>query len=131
MRLFRPCATALSSLCLGVLAACEPSPQPPGLLVNTTPPGASCTVTRTGQPPIVAEPTPAIARLDAAAGTQAAAANAPVTVNCRRRGFADTMVTVPAAQNAPTGFVTGYSAAYPDQVDIALVPSPGWATPPH
>lgn len=125
----RTAMAALSSLCLGLLAACEPPPQPPGLLVNTTPPGASCTVTRAGLPPIVAEPTPAIARIDV--GDAASTPAAPVTVSCHRHGFADATITVPVAQNAPPGYATGYSATYPDQVDIALVPAPNWTTAPH
>lgn len=109
MRRSRSCATAMTLFCLGLLCGCEPAPQPPGLLVETAPPGAACTVSRGGQQLATADPTPAITHFEPADG--------PLTVNCRRHGFADATVAVaPATAAQPT--------AVPDRVDIALVPLP-------
>lgn len=106
MRIF----LVLAALGAGLLAGCEPEPQPPGLLVATAPPGASCLLTRQGRTVGAVGPTPAIAHgVDGGTGV--------VTIACRRPGFAETTVNVPPTAAAP---------GYPDRVDIALAPiAPG------
>ena len=54
----------VATLCGGLLAGCWSGPERPGILVSTAPPGASCTLSRLGQPIATAEPTPAIALVD-------------------------------------------------------------------
>jgi hypothetical protein len=99
-------------VCAVLLSGCGIEPQPPGLLVSTTPPGAACTVARPGKPMLDVGPTPAIARVDPADNT-------PISVTCRRQGFADAAATVPGGGSSP---------ASPDRIDIALVPKPPGAT---
>jgi hypothetical protein len=93
---------ALAALTAALLGGCAITPQPPGLLVVTTPPGASCMLARQGGAPAVVSPTPAIAR-----GIEAGGA---VSITCERAGFTRTTVTLPAP--------------YPERVDIALRPAP-------
>jgi hypothetical protein len=102
----RPIPTGLTIACLAALCGCAIPAQPPGLLVITAPPGASCVLARQGQTIAVADPTPAIARgLDSGAG--------PVTITCARPGFANTSVAVAPEQPAGT---------YPERIEIALLP---------
>jgi hypothetical protein len=106
----------LTMLCAALLGGCsfEPSPQPPGLLVATAPPGASCLLTRQGKAIAYIGSTPAIAR-----GVDHGGA---VRVACGRLGFTRTVVDV-----APSGS----TPAYPERVDIALTPAlPGMRLPP-
>jgi hypothetical protein len=101
-----------------LLAGCASQSGRIELLVTTTPPGASCLVTRLGRPIATTEPTPAIARLTAGAGD--------IDVLCKRTGFADAAVRVPTS--APR-LEYGLFAA-PDEerrVDITLQPPPGAA----
>jgi hypothetical protein len=93
----------LAGLCATVLGGCAITPQPPGLLVVTTPPGAACRLVRQGGTFAVVDPTPAIAR-----GIEAG--NGAVSITCERPGFARMTVAVPPP--------------YPERVDIALAPAP-------
>jgi hypothetical protein len=90
--------------------ACSIEPQPPGLLVATAPPGASCLLTRQNQTIAAIGSTPAIVR-----GIDSGAGAGGVTIACRRPGFAETTVNLPQ---------TGSPAAYPERIDIALAPAP-------
>jgi hypothetical protein len=91
------------------------------ILVDTVPPGASCTLSRLGQPIATAEPTPAIALVDPGAGE--------IAVLCRRRGFEDAMAALaepPAAPHfdllfGPPPFDYGH------RVSLALKPLPSAA----
>jgi len=86
-------------------------PEQAEILVDTTPPGASCVLTGQGGMLATIEPTPAIALVDPAAGG--------LVVSCRRPGFADINVPVPP-----------YPAAVRERrVAIALVPNPPWGPP--
>jgi hypothetical protein len=113
----------LATLC-AVVSGCGLPPETPGILVATTPPGASCMVTRLGQPLATVAPTPAIALVEPAAGD--------ITIGCSRQGFADTAVTVPVRETGPSfgTIVYGRSAyTYPDQIDIVLQPRSSGPTP--
>ncbi len=113
---FRLSSILVASACAALLFGCSPwVPDKVEILVNTLPPGASCLVSRAGQPIAAAEPTPAIARVDPAAGD--------VLVSCQRRGFQDAAVTLPPAQIGAAGpFWAPSYADYQRHVEIALVP---------
>jgi len=118
----RHSTVALATLC-AVLSGCAGS-EKPAILVSTTPPGASCTLSRLGQPIATAAPTPAIALVDPSDGE--------ITIVCRRAGFADAAVTVPARKTEPGfGLLFGSSPAsdYQPRVDIALRATPPSAVP--
>lgn len=103
----------LATLCV-LLSGCWPGPQRPAILVSTTPPGASCTLSRLGQSIATAAPTPAIALVDPS--------ESPITILCRRPGFADAVVTLPARKTEP-GFGSLFGSPTLDnqsRVDIAL-----------
>ena len=117
MQQFRPILTALAILCPALLFGCSPwAPEKVEILVGTLPPGASCLLTRAGQPLATAGPTPAIAVVEPAPGE--------VTVACRRSGFRDAAVTLPPAQvsGGPYLFTSPSPLEYQRQVEIALVP---------
>jgi hypothetical protein len=105
----------LATLCAAV-SGCEYPRQTPGILVVTTPPGASCLLTRFGQPLATVAATPAIALVDPAAGD--------ITIDCTRQGFAEAAITVPAREtgSSPSLFDSRPPYAYPPQVDIVLQP---------
>ena len=76
---------AAAALCAVLVSGCGSSPGNPGILVGTTPPGASCTLTRLGQPIATVAPTPGIALVEPGAGD--------ITILCSRQGFADAAIT--------------------------------------
>ena len=107
----------LATLCAGLVAGCGMPPGNPGILVATTPPGASCTLTRLGQSIATVAPTPAIALVEPAASD--------ITILCSRRGFEDAAVTLPARDAGPSFGTIVYgrsSLDYQPQVDIVLQP---------
>jgi hypothetical protein len=115
--------TTLAILCAALLGGCyDLPPDMAEILVGTTPPGASCTLSRAGQQIAIADPTPAIALVPPS--------NDAVTILCRRRGFQDAAATVVAngpAQGLPglPGFNLLLGPPPPDyqhRVEIALVP---------
>src|SRR5712692_1374690 len=85
--------TALAILCTALISGCGTGPDRAGIMIGTTPPGASCTLSRLGQPIATAEPTPAIALVDPTGND--------VTILCRRRGFEDAVVTLAARKTEP------------------------------
>jgi hypothetical protein len=105
----------LATLC-AVVSGCGYPPQTPGILVATAPPGASCMLTRFGQPLATIASTPAIALVDPVAGD--------ITIVCSRQGFADAAITVPARETGPNFglFYSGPAFDYPPRVDIVLPP---------
>ncbi len=109
----------LVAVCAGLLSGCVPPPHGAEILISTTPPGASCVLTRLGQPIAAAAPTPAIAFVQPS--------NDAVTVLCRRPGFADASATLPARQTWPGLGFFAYGALpfdYRHRVDLALTPAP-------
>src|SRR5437879_3805555 len=109
------------ALCAAVLSGCSSPPDRTEILVGTTPPGATCLLTRLGQPIATVAPTPAIALVEPSPSE--------IDISCSRQGFADAAVTLPA-QAAGVSFGTvlyGRPASdFQRRVDIALVPrTPG------
>ena len=103
----------------GFVTGCWSGPTATELLVDTTPPGAACVVSQPARPSVTTAPTPAIALVDPAGGA--------VGILCRRDGFADTRISVPAAPGAPPpGFVANRppDIAYDGEVLIPLAPAP-------
>ena len=84
--------TRIALLLAGLLPGCYWEKPTGEIMVNTTPPGASCVVSQLGQPLGIAEPTPAIA--------VATLADAEIGVVCRRPGFAEAAVAIPAMSAA-------------------------------
>jgi hypothetical protein len=116
MRYRRLSLTVLAAFCAAPLFGCTSwTPDKVEILVGTLPPGASCLVSRGGQPIATAAPTPAIARIDPAAGD--------VAISCHRRGFQDATVTLPPAQPGSPGPFSGPPPEdFQRHVEIALVP---------
>lgn len=115
--------TALAVLCTAPLCGCGGPPDRSEVLVTTTPPGASCILTRQGQPIATVDPTPAIVLVDPAASE--------VTVHCSRQGFEDATATLPAQETwLSFGTIYGQPATeYQPRVDIVLVPRPFGSAP--
>ena len=88
-----------------LVSGCYGEPSTPSLLVETTPPGASCVISQRGQPLATVEPTPAIGIVGPVA--------ADIGILCRRPGFADAAVTIPPP--SPTGS---------GRVEITMLPAP-------
>jgi hypothetical protein len=112
--------TRIALLLAGLLPGCYWEKPTGEIMVNTTPPGASCVISQLGQPLGIADPTPAIAI--------ATLADAEIGIVCRRPGFAEAAVTVPAP--APAVSLPGvYPSHVPEidyntRVDITMVPAP-------
>jgi len=109
--------TALAMLCAALLCGCSWQPDKTEILVGTTPPGASCVLTRLGAPIATVAPTPAIALVEPNPGE--------IEISCSRPGFADAMVTLPAREAGLSvgAMIYGRSASdYQRRIDIALVP---------
>ena len=96
--------------CVAALAGCRSTPERSEILVGTAPPGASCQLTRLGQPIATADPTPAIALVDPAP--------AEIVVQCRRQGFADATAVLAAR---PTRSFWGGSD-YQGSVELVMTP---------
>ena len=109
--------TALAALCAALLAGCSSQPDMTEIFVGTTPPGASCVLTRLGQPIATLASTPAIALVEPGASE--------ITILCRRQGFADAEATLPGRE---TGWSFGAivygrpSSDYQRRIDIVFVP---------
>ena len=115
---------ALAALCAVLVSGCGVPPGNPGILVATTPPGASCTLSRLGQPIATVAPTPGIALVEPAAGD--------ITILCSRQGFADATITLPRAETGPSFGTIVYGRSpydYRPQVDIVLSPRPPGIAP--
>jgi len=109
--------TALAALCAALLSGCWSGPDRTEILVGTTPPGASCVLTRLGQPIATVASTPAIALVEPNPGQ--------IDVSCSRPGFADAAITLPAQEtglNLGAIFYGRPESDYQRRVDIALVP---------
>ncbi len=84
--------TRIALLLAGLLPGCYWEPSASEIMVETSPPGASCMISQRGAPLGIAEPTPAI--------TVIALADAEIGVTCRRAGFAEAAVTLPPPASA-------------------------------
>ena len=106
---------------LTTVAGCGMPPKGTEILVDTAPPGASCVLSRGGQPIATAEPTPAIAIVPID--------TAPLLAQCRRPGFADAGAVVPPAVRPSYPWfgypVTEYRSA------VTLVMTPHFAALPR
>jgi hypothetical protein len=117
--------TRIALLLAGLLPGCYWEPPIGAIMVNTTPPGASCVISQLGRPLAIAEPTPAIAI--------ATLAGAEIDVTCRRPGFAETAVAIPPP--APAASLPGYvpnrrpEINYNTRVDITMNPALSGASP--
>jgi hypothetical protein len=117
--------TRIAFLLAGILPGCYWEPPVGEIMVNTTPPGASCVISQLGKPLGLAEPTPAIAiaTLD----------GAEINVVCRRPGFAEAAVTVPPPVSAAA--LPGYNPYrrpeidYNTRIDITMIPAPPGVSP--
>jgi hypothetical protein len=117
MRHSRLSLGALAALCAGLLCGCWSGPDRTEILVGTTPPGASCSLSRLGQPIASVASTPAIALVDPNPGE--------IDISCSRPGFADAAATLPAREtglNLGAVFLGRPESDYRRRIDIALVP---------
>ncbi len=111
--------TRIALLLAGLLPGCYWEPSASEIMVETSPPGASCMISQRGAPLGIAEPTPAIAVVDLA--------DAEIGVTCRRAGFAEAAVTLPPP--APGSALPGYvpnrrpEIDYKTRVAITLIPA--------
>ena len=104
----------LTILGVATVAGCGTPPKGVEILVSTVPPGASCLLSRFGQPIATAEPTPAIAI--------APIGPAEVAVQCRRPGFEDAAAVVPV-RAARSSWSWSYTASdYQSAVTLVMVP---------
>ena len=111
--------TALAALCAALLSSCSSQPDRTEILVGTTPPGASCILTRLGQPIATVAPTPAIALVEPEPGE--------IDISCSRQGFADAAAMLPALETGLSLGAVIYGRPASDhqrRVDITLVPRP-------
>lgn len=112
--------TKIALLLAGLLPGCYSKPPTGEIMVDTTPPGASCVISQLGAPLGIAEPTPAIAVITLA--------DAEIGVVCRRPGFAEAGVTIPRPPEAEIhSFFPNYRPEidYNTRVDITMIPAPG------
>ncbi len=117
--------TRIALLLAGALPGCYWEPSTSEIMVETSPPGASCLISQLGAPLGIAEPTPAIAVVNLT--------DAEIGVTCRRPGFAQAEVTLPPP--APGTTLPGYvpnrrpEVGYRTRVTISLIPSPPGVSP--
>jgi len=95
---------------LAALVGCHSAPDRSEILVATAPPGASCLLSRLGQPIATADPTPAIALIDPAPSE--------IVVQCHRRGFADATAVLAVRPTRSTW----NSYTYESSVEIVMAP---------
>src|SRR5437868_15082409 len=100
----------LTIFAVAALAGCRWTPERSEILVATAPPGASCLLSRLGQPIATADPTPAIARVDPAP--------AEIVVQRHRRVFADATAVV-GLRPAGESWIS-----YPYESSVGLVSGP-------
>lgn len=109
--------TALAALCAATLCGCSWQPDRTEILVGTTPRGASCVLSRLGQPIATVAPTPAIALVEPNPGE--------IKISCSRQGFADAAVTLPTQETGLSFGAVIYgrpASEYQRRIEIALVP---------
>jgi hypothetical protein len=104
----------LAILGVAAVAGCGTPPKGIEILVSTVPPGASCLLTRAGQPIATAEPTPAI--------VIAPIGPAEVAVQCRRPGFEDVAAVVPPAVKPSFPWLGYPITEYRSAVTLVMVP---------
>ena len=110
--------TVPTAFCAALLCACSSSqPDRSEILVGTTPPGASCILTRLGQPIASVASTPAIALVEPSPSA--------IDISCHRQGFADAAVTLTAPEPGLRFDMLWHgrpASDYQHRVDIVLVP---------
>ncbi len=74
------CRVLIAAVAVSALAACNTRPQPGEIFVVTSPPGATCQLSRGGQQIAKVDPTPGIALVDRERSDE-------IAVECRRSGF--------------------------------------------
>ncbi len=107
----------LAAFCAAALCGCSSQPDRTEILVSTTPPGASCSLVRLGQPIATVAPTPAIALVEPNPSE--------IDISCSRQGFADAAVTLPARETRLSAGAVMFgrpASDYQRRVDIILVP---------
>jgi hypothetical protein len=109
----------LAAACAAQLCGCRSQPDRDEVLVTTAPPGASCTLTRLGQPIATVVPTPAIALVDPGSDE--------IAIHCSRQGFADATATLPAQEGTWFSFAAAPLYGRPSseiqrRVDLVLAP---------
>jgi hypothetical protein len=113
------CRTTIALLLASLLPGCYSKPPTGEIMVDTTPPGASCVISQLGTPLGIAEPTPAIAVVTLA--------DAEIGVVCRRPGFAEAAVMLPPPPEAEIrSFFPNNrpDVDYNTRVDITMIPAP-------
>jgi hypothetical protein len=114
----------LAALCAALLSGCWSPPESAGILVGTTPPGASCILTQLGQPIATVAPTPAIALVGPSASE--------ITILCRRQGFEDAVINLPVQEMGLSFSAVVYGrpvSDYQRRIDIVLQPRPPGLAP--
>jgi hypothetical protein len=98
---------------LALIGGCAPTrPDPAEIFVTTTPAGASCMLTRDGQPVGNVSPTPGIALVTRAPGD--------IAIDCRRSGFRDAAVVI-SPRHAEPGLFRAERYEYDNPI-LTLVP---------
>src|SRR5438046_3569948 len=92
-----------ATICTALLGGCSSQPDMTEILVGTTPPGASCILSRLGEPLATVAPTPAIALVEPSPGD--------IDIRCTRQGFADAAVTLPETGLSVGAVIYGRSAS--------------------
>src|SRR5215213_37309 len=111
--------TTIALLLAGLLAGCYAKPPTGEIMVDTTPPGASCVISQSGAPLGIAGPTPAMVVVTLA--------DAEIGIVCRRPGFAEAAVAIPRPPETEIrSFFPNYlpSVDYNTRVDITMIPAP-------
>lgn len=111
--------TTIALLLAGLLPGCYAKLPTGEIMVNTTPPGASCVISQLGNPLGIAEPTPAIA--------VATLVDAEIGIVCRRPGFAEAAVMIPRPPETEIRtFFPNWrpEVDYNTRVDITMIPAP-------
>jgi hypothetical protein len=110
--------TRIALLLASLLPGCYSHPPTGEIMVDTTPPGASCVISQSGAPLSIAEPTPAMAVVTLT--------DAEIGIVCRRPGFAEAAVTIPRPPEAQirTFFPDPLpEVEYNTRIDITMVPA--------
>ena len=117
MRHRRSGLIALAALAAVALGGCSTRPDQTEILIGTTPPGASCTLFRQGQPVAAVASTPGIALVEPSPDE--------INISCSRQGYTDAAATLAARDTGPNigAVIFGRPASdFERRIDIALSP---------
>lgn len=101
------------AFCGLALAGCASRPDRTEIFVQTTPPGAGCTLLRDGQPIATVAPTPGIAWVPPSPSD--------IAIECRRSGFRDA-AAIAHARPGQSGFFEASHGGYDSPVELTLAP---------